>query len=81
MKKFKNSHELVSHILSEFPETRADDIELIFKCWELQHVRFDRFMIDMIKAYCFSPESITRERRKIQERGELLPEKGQRSFL
>jgi len=80
---FKKSEPFIKSILTKYPETRGDDIELIIKTWEAQGLNLTDSQ-KVILHKCYSPETITRSRRKIQETGLLQPSPAiqqQRSFL
>lgn len=74
MDAFKKSLDFVKSILTKYPQTRGDDMELIIKSWEDQGVSFTESQKRIIRK-CYSPETLTRCRRKIQETGQLRPAK------
>lgn len=83
VKLFKNAEPLVKEILAKYPETRGDDIELIIKVWEYQGLKFTDTQKYLLRK-CYSPETIRRNRQKIQEIGLFRPSENiqkQRSFL
>ncbi len=55
----KNAEPLIRKILSEFPETRNDDRELILKVWEAQGLKLSSYQAKLFKRV-FSPETIRR---------------------
>ena len=74
----KDNYEFVKSILMRFPETRDDDMKLFARaCWlkdkpvptsvNLYHAFFDHDKYDLP-----SYESITRARRKVQEKEQAL---------
>jgi len=69
---FKNAEQLVASVLKDCPETRENDKLLILKVWELQGLKFTNEQKTLFLS-CFSPETIRRERQKIQEGGLFRP--------
>jgi len=75
VEELKTVEERVRWLLEKHPQARNSDIYLIILYWR----KFDGLPLWFPKNYIFgdekvtSPASIVRARRKIQERGELLP--------
>lgn len=62
----ENAKELVKGVMADNPTTRDNDFDLIFETWELQGVIVPPDMREKIKKNCYTPETITRARRDIQ---------------
>ena len=69
---FKKAEGLVQKVLEEEPQTRSDDVDLVIAVWERQGVHLSEDQKRLIHKL-YSSETITRCRRKIQERGLFLP--------
>lgn len=61
-----NAKCLVGEVLARTPVTRDNDLDLIFETWSLQGVAIPIGLREMIKAKCYTPETITRARRMLQ---------------
>lgn len=64
---------LVENAILEYPETRSNDFELVFKVYEkikpeIKYIRFEKVIKNHIKYGLPTFESITRARRKILEK-------------
>lgn len=69
---FKSAESLVEDILEEHPETRDSDLKLFFEVCKKFGVKID-YPIEYFE-FLYSPETITRVRRKIQnEKLKFLP--------
>ena len=69
----KKADLLVRQILSQFPETRNDDKELIIRAWEAQGLILSFYQKQKLRTI-FSNETIRRSRQKIQEEGLFPPD-------
>ena len=69
---FKNAESVVKAVLTDNPETRADDRKLIIKVWEVQGLKLEPEQKSM-SMRILPVETITRARRKIQENGLYRP--------
>jgi hypothetical protein len=68
--KFTNAEQLIWHVLSKYKETRNDDKLLVIKVWETQGLKLTKEQKKFFMLPGFlSSETITRQRRSIQERG------------
>ena len=65
--KIIDTEKLVQTILENNPETRKDDITLILAVWEKCGIKFSQSIKNKLRRACH-PETITRARRKVQER-------------
>lgn len=75
IKKIKKLEEIVVKVLLNCPQTRDDDKLLILKVWAWQNPQlrasdysFTNFAINYLNGLYADSESITRARRKIQEK-------------
>lgn len=59
----------VERILRDYPATRDSDRKLILSVWWFQDNNFDKDFKRFFQEKAVMPETITRARRKIQERG------------
>lgn len=73
--KLKKIKHKVRYILEKYPDTRGDDVLLLFRYYRIFEPDRVTFKMSDFKALfnMTSPESIRRVRQKIQEGGELLP--------
>lgn len=71
---FKNAEEITRSVLATNVESRGNDVELVLSVWEKQGLKLTDDQKKIAKM-CYSPESITRARRKIQEVGLYRPSK------
>lgn len=69
MRRAKN---IVKSVLESYPDTRDDDIELLFKCWEEQEIYLSAAIQEEIHIKGLRPESVRRMRQRLQEAGEFL---------
>lgn len=71
---FTDCEKLVQAVLKNVPETRGDDYKLLTVVWSMQGFKLT---VEQYRAFrrCFTPETITRCRRKVQEKGIYLPVK------
>lgn len=69
-----NAEPLVKQILTKYPKTKGDDKLLMLKIWHKQGLILTQPQINFFYYKCFSPETIRRERQRIQHEGQLLPE-------
>lgn len=76
--------DLVEKIVIKYPKTKSNDKLLCLLVWEHQGLKLTLEQRDYFLSYCISPETITRNRRKLEEyKNWLFPleVKKQRSFL
>lgn len=59
---------LVQVALKNSVEARSDDRILLMKCWEMQGLHLTEYQ-QQVFMKCMLAETITRQRREIQERG------------
>ena len=74
LENFNDCEEMVKKVLSKLENTRSDDRALEAVIWSLQGFKMTK---EQYKAFrrCFSAETISRARRKIQEKGMFMPVK------
>ena len=72
IKDLKNSYEFVRAVLRDHPETRDNDLLLVLGVWKRQGLKLTDEQRDFLVGYCFTPESISRNRRFVQEKKEYL---------
>lgn len=65
---FTGSKKFVGAILRDCPETRGDDKALLMEAWERQGLHLTEEQ-KIIFRKCLAAETITRDRREIQELG------------
>ncbi len=69
---FKSSEKFVAAVLREKEDTRGDDRKLCLEVWERQGLQLDPKQREMFMKV-MSPETIRRNRQKIQETGFYRP--------
>jgi hypothetical protein len=69
--KIRNVSKTVERVLASTPETRDSDTKLIIKVWELQGLCLTPEQQEKLHNVA-NPESIRRNRQKLQERGLYL---------
>jgi transposase len=74
LNRFKNAEQLIGEVLHDNPETREDDLELIFKVWDKQGAIIPDTIKTLLRK-CYSPETIRRWRQKYNENGLYKPSK------
>ena len=73
----ETAEQLVEQVLKENTKARGDDSELIFACWQKQGLKLSNKQKQLISD-CYSSETLTRCRRKLQARGMYLPHEERR---
>lgn len=68
-------NDLVERALRDYPETRSSDRKLMMIVWWYQNSEYTADFKHFFQYQALMPESITRARRKLQERGKYLPTK------
>lgn len=76
-----NQSAVVERILREYPRTRDSDKLLIMKVWETFGVKVPAWFVDAYMKILPCSESITRARRKAQERCPELRANDETSFV
>jgi len=76
-KKLREAERIVTELLIDYPITRDDDRLLVWLFWRKQFERIDRYTLEMFRSAFLGgmlspPETITRARRKVQEKHENL---------
>lgn len=80
----KKTLDLVEKVVVKYPKTKSNDKLLCLAVWESQGWKLTEAQRDYFISHCISAETITRNRRKLEEEKDWLfpPEiKNQRSFL
>jgi hypothetical protein len=72
-KKLREAERIVTELLTEYPITRDDDRLLVWLFWRKQFERIDNYSLEMFRSAFLGgmlspPETITRARRKVQEK-------------
>ena len=72
-KKLREAERIVTELLQEKPITRDDDRLLVWLFWRKQFERLDNYTLEMFRSAFLGgmlspPETITRARRKVQEK-------------
>jgi hypothetical protein len=72
-RKLREAERIVTELLNEFPITRDDDRLLVWLFWRKQFERIDNYTLAMFRSAFLGgmlspPETITRARRKVQEK-------------
>lgn len=72
-RKLREAERIVTELLTEKPITRDDDRLLVWLFWRKQFERIDNYSLEMFRSAFLGgmlspPETITRARRKVQEK-------------
>jgi hypothetical protein len=72
-KKLREAERIVTLLLTAYPITRDDDRLLVWLFWRNQFERLDNYTLEMFRSAFLGgmlspPETITRARRKVQEK-------------
>ena len=72
-RKLREAERIVTELLTEKPITRDDDRLLVWLFWRKQFERIDGYTLEMFRSAFLggmlsAPETITRARRKVQEK-------------
>lgn len=75
--KLREAERIVTELLIDYPITRDDDRLLVWLFWRKQFERIDNYTLEMFRSAFLGgmlspPETITRARRKVQEKHENL---------